>query len=361
MSDDATRVMTAGMPTGTTGTFDRTMVASGATMMPLVNDPYRTQMGGTTTCPVCKSNTPLMETFCGECGYLLSSPVVENLEVPQEEAPAALLIAEADGQRHRLREGINTLGRQGTDVLVNDGTISRVHAKITVEHGSVTIEDMGSTNGTKVGDLRIGANQPTLAAHGQVLRFGNWKARLEMGTPSESAGASASATVAMGSATMMGATRVYQPGELNVPAEAAPNATVLEPAILDADTVALLEVVSGPGIALPITRGTITIGRRPGNSIVITNNSYISGRHAQIETDETGTYLTDLESTNGTFVNGQKLSPNERQLLLDGDEVKLGQTRYHFALSVKEEPIEISYEGSPDGSPPGQEFGAINE
>lgn len=393
MSDDATRVLMPNMPTGATGTFDRTMVASGATMqMPVsgLNDPYRTQMGGTTTCPVCKSTTPLMEIFCGECGYLLSSPVSESLEVPLEEVPVAELVAEADGKRHKLRQGVNTLGRQGTDVLVNEGTISRVHAQITIEGDTITVEDLGSTNGTKVGDLRIGPNQPTVATPGTLLRFGSWKALLQSG------GASADARTRAigGSATLLGAnrtivgpptgegtiglnaTRVYQSGELNV-ADALSGTptsgnggTVLEPAVADGNAVARLTPTSGPGVAISLTEGTITIGRRPGNSIVITNDSYISGRHSQIETDGTGTYLTDLGSTNGSRVNGQKLTADERQLLLEGDEVQLGQTKYQFVVLTPESPsvaspaspeAETGLTHNPDGSPPGQEFGAIND
>src|SRR5437763_17153368 len=133
MSDvDSTRVM------GTPGTppADRTMVApaggAGATMqMPAGGfDPMRTQMGATTTCPVCRSTTPAMESYCGDCGYLLSSVPEADLVVPAEEAPAAELVDLETQRRYLLRTGSNTVGRQGTDILINDGTVSRVHARI---------------------------------------------------------------------------------------------------------------------------------------------------------------------------------------------------------------------------------------
>ena len=416
MSDDQTRVMPPGTPgTGQTGTFDRTMVAGAGTAMPPngatmqmpatgLNDPYRTQMGGTTTCPVCKSTTPLMETFCGECGYLLTSAPAANLDVPQEEAPAAELIAEADGQRHKLRQGVNTLGRQGTDILVNEGTISRVHARITIEGNTITVEDMGSTNGTKVGDRRIGPNQPTPATPGTTLRFGNWRALLQLGglpsTP-QATGANAPATLMGGNSTLVlpaddrtlvgvpGASappnapdpanaNLFQTGVLN-PAEGnvdARGTTILDPAVADGNIVARLTPTSGPGVEIIITEGMISIGRRPGNSIVISNDAYISGRHAQIETDNTGTYLTDVGSTNGSSVNGQKMTAGERQLLLEGDEVQLGQTKYVYALELESGDVAPSVSitpsfatpdtvggipVNPDGSPPGQEFGAIND
>ena len=71
-------------------------------------------MGGTTTCPVCKSTTPLMETYLRRVRVSARRPrPPKACEVPQEEAPAAELIAEADGQRHKLRQGVNTLGTAG--------------------------------------------------------------------------------------------------------------------------------------------------------------------------------------------------------------------------------------------------------
>ena len=142
MSDDATRVMA--VPGGVTA--DRTMVAPagfGATQqMPAsgFGDAMRTQMGGTIACPVCKTSTPMMEAYCGECGYLLSSAPMTDLEVPSEEAPAAELVDLTDGRRHALRAGANTIGRQGTDVLVNEGTVSRVHARVTIEGDTITVE-----------------------------------------------------------------------------------------------------------------------------------------------------------------------------------------------------------------------------
>ena len=62
-----------------------------------------------------------------------------------------------------------------------------------------------------------------------------------------------------------------------------------------------------PGKSYPISGEMVTIGREPGNSIVI-NDAEISRRHARM-TFQGGFYiLEDLGSTNGTFVNGLKLS-----------------------------------------------------
>src|SRR5436305_1316976 len=95
---DPTRVM------GAAGTgMDRTLVVppggSQATMvMPSQADAYRTQMGGTTTCPVCKSTTPLMDPFCGDCGFLLASPPAQEIVPIVEEAPAGELVDPQTGR-----------------------------------------------------------------------------------------------------------------------------------------------------------------------------------------------------------------------------------------------------------------------
>jgi pSer/pThr/pTyr-binding forkhead associated (FHA) protein len=70
----------------------------------------------------------------------------------------------------------------------------------------------------------------------------------------------------------------------------------------------------GPGAAL-------TIGRGSGNDIVIENLA-VSGSHATIEDRDQGCVLTDLNSKNGTFVNGARISSHRLQ---PGDEISIGK------------------------------------
>lgn len=328
MSDtDQTRMM--GMPDQTL-LATPTVPATGMTQqMPaggIGMDPARTQIGGITTCPVCHATTPLGETYCGECGFLLSSTPAENVQAPVEQPPVAELVDVLNGRRYRLRPGVNTLGRQGTDVLVMDGTVSRTHARLTVENGQVIVEDLGSSNGTKVGDRRIGPNQPTPATHGTPLKFGNWRVMLEIAGAGDAGPARMPAAT---EATLMapaGEDRVSDATRTAVAGTLAPSGGAEV-----AGAVARLRVVRGTGKDLLLRPGTLRVGRRPENDLVIPDN-YVSGRHAEITTDNTGTYLTDIGSTNGTVVNGQKIPPHERRLLLAGDEVQLGMSTYLFEL-----------------------------
>lgn len=67
----------------------------------------------------------------------------------------------------------------------------------------------------------------------------------------------------------------------------------------------------------------LTIGRDPTNDLVI-EHKLASRRHARFEKDEVGFYINDLESTNGTFVNGQRIQG--KHLLRNNDEVWVGDT-----------------------------------
>ena len=79
------------------------------------------------------------------------------------------------------------------------------------------------------------------------------------------------------------------------------------------------------------------IGRHPDNDVVLTCPSS-SGRHAVIKADEKGVFVQDLNSSNGTRVNGAEI---EEALLKDGDRVGFGDVQAVFytgnAPSVLEE------------------------
>ena len=71
-----------------------------------------------------------------------------------------------------------------------------------------------------------------------------------------------------------------------------------------------LSVETGPkelrGVKIVVT-GPIIVGRSPGADIVIAA-SYVSGRHAQFRLMGQNLFVEDLGSTNGTFVNGNRIS-----------------------------------------------------
>lgn len=56
----------------------------------------------------------------------------------------------------------------------------------------------------------------------------------------------------------------------------------------------------------------------------------VSRRHAMIRRGEDTLTLIDLDSTNGTFLNGQRLLPKQPRVLRDGDEIRLGRLVFHL-------------------------------
>ncbi len=68
----------------------------------------------------------------------------------------------------------------------------------------------------------------------------------------------------------------------------------------------------------------LAIGRLEDNDIVIDNDSFISSHHARIEIRPEGTWVVDLGSTNGCFVNGQRVA--EERSVRKGDRIQVGST-----------------------------------
>lgn len=72
----------------------------------------------------------------------------------------------------------------------------------------------------------------------------------------------------------------------------------------------------------------ITFGKMKGRVTVVLEDHSVSRIHAQIEAAEDGMRIRDLNSRNGTCINGKKLLPNEAELLQEGDTVSFGRERF---------------------------------
>jgi len=74
---------------------------------------------------------------------------------------------------------------------------------------------------------------------------------------------------------------------------------------------------------VPILKDRITIGRRPYNDVVI-DNLAVSGEHAVLHSVGSDVFIEDLNSTNGTYINGKAI---KKQLLSGSDLVEIGKYR----------------------------------
>jgi hypothetical protein len=72
----------------------------------------------------------------------------------------------------------------------------------------------------------------------------------------------------------------------------------------------------------------LTMGRGANNDVSIPTDEYASGRHARFEPRRDGVWIEDIGSTNGTFVNGIRVT-RERKLVA-GDVVRIGETDLRF-------------------------------
>ncbi len=80
----------------------------------------------------------------------------------------------------------------------------------------------------------------------------------------------------------------------------------------------------------------ITIGRKDNNNIII-NNLAVSGVHARVEFKNEGVFVVDMESKNGTFLNGK---PTIKSMLKEGDEIVIGKHKILFSKTDIDKKIE---------------------
>jgi pSer/pThr/pTyr-binding forkhead associated (FHA) protein len=106
---------------------------------------------------------------------------------------------------------------------------------------------------------------------------------------------------------------------------------------------AVLEILDGPlaGRTISLSPGqTLSVGRTAKSQLMLPHDGFLSGMHFQIDCGDDALLLKDCNSSNGTFLNGEKVGT---QILKTGDEILAGQT--HFRLHM---------EASPGGVDPGR-------
>ena len=72
----------------------------------------------------------------------------------------------------------------------------------------------------------------------------------------------------------------------------------------------------------------LTLGRAAQNDVVLAGDEFASARHARVEPRRDGIWVHDLGSTNGTYVNGERLEGAQR--LAPGDVLRVGETDLRY-------------------------------
>lgn len=226
--------------------------------------------------------------FCSSCGAEL--PVVETGRSPATTTPgtppgSAYLVVRAWGQPHRqapLDRPVVRVGRAADNELVIAVNFVSKHHGVFEQRGTEWVyRDLGSLNGTYINGRRA---QQAVLRHGDILRVGDPE------------GNSASLTFWAGVSADMA---------------------------LPVGVLSLGERVLGSARSL-------IIGRDPQAQIPL-RASVVSWRHARIDQLADGHLLTDLNSTNGTFVNGRRIMQPYR--LRQGDVIRVGPFTLVYAAT----------------------------
>jgi len=87
----------------------------------------------------------------------------------------------------------------------------------------------------------------------------------------------------------------------------------------------------GPGIPISLGLGSFIVGRAVGSDVRL-DDRQASRSHARITIDETGASVEDLQTVNGTLVNGKEVKA--RQQLQPGDTVQFGASEFKVELTT---------------------------
>jgi DNA-binding winged helix-turn-helix (wHTH) protein len=150
------------------GTF-----VSGSTLATVVGE-IRSALGDDATTPrFLRTVHGVGYAFCGDAREEETSPVAPRSSLAGTAGPAARLSYRLlfDDREITLRPGDNLLGRVDDGILwIDSPSVSRRHARIRVESGRATLEDLGSKNGTFWRGQRISA--PVVLSDGDEVRLG---------------------------------------------------------------------------------------------------------------------------------------------------------------------------------------------
>jgi pSer/pThr/pTyr-binding forkhead associated (FHA) protein len=221
------------------------------------------------------------------------------------------------------------IGRmRSSHLLLDDESVSRTHAviEVTGEH-EVLLMDLDSSSGTAVNGTRV---KKAILKSGDQLEFG--KARVLVSYGEAVAGALATTPAQVVPERREGRRASAPPPPLPTSSDdglAAPNLTQ----VLSQDE---LQPYDGPRLVLRrdgedldefvLTKPQTTIGRLRENDIQLDDGA-VSGKHALLVAEKGLFLVVDQNSTNGTYLNGEKCAGDKLQ---DGDIIQIGRYELVF-------------------------------
>jgi pSer/pThr/pTyr-binding forkhead associated (FHA) protein len=258
---------------------------------------------GTVTCPQCGHINNPNNLFCGSCGYRLGgggAAARPAAAVPVEEpggggAAVGLLLTalRADGSEagtFQLPGATTTVGRETGGIFAGDSYLSPRHATFRiVGTGRAIVKDEASLNGVY---KKLARDAPVELKPNDIFRIGQEIVRYEPLTPQP--------------ASADGVERLGAPAKGYV------------------GRIALVIGRDESGNAFPIPEGGVHLGRERGD-ILFPEDGYVSGLHCRLSWEAGKLMLTDLGSSNGTF-----LRIHDEVEVRTGDVLLMGQQLFRI-------------------------------
>jgi hypothetical protein len=254
--------------------------------------------GATVVCPQCGHVNAPANLFCGSCGFRLGGgarPAAAPAPVPvaaasQEVAPSIVLTAlRADGTEagtHQIPAGGGMIGRETGGIFAGDSYLSPRHASFrSLFPGRASVRDEGSLNGVY---KRLARDVPTELRPNDIFRIGQEIIKFELLSPPP-------------------------PSPDGVERLGAPSKGYI-------GRVALVIGREETGNAFPIPESGIHLGRERGD-ILFPEDGYVSGLHCRLSWDGRKLLLTDLGSSNGTFLRVGEAELRSNDVLLMGQQL----------------------------------------
>lgn len=249
-------------------------------------------------CPQCEHPNPPNNKFCASCGFKLA-PKPAAAPVPVVAAAPAmsgvvLTALRADGTEagtYAMPAGTVTLGRDTGAIFAGDSYLSPRHATFTPRDGRLFVRDESSLNGVY---KKLRRDEPVPVRIGAMFRIGQEILRVE---PLEASAVSADGVERLGS-----------------------------PAKGYVGRIALVIGRDACGNAYPLPETGLHLGRERGD-VLFPEDGYVSGLHCRLAVENGQILLTDLGSSNGSFI---RLEAETE--VLNGDILLMGQQLFRIAM-----------------------------
>lgn len=265
-----------------------------------------------------------------------------------------------------LKDGEYSIGRdEANTICLTDRNVSRQHARVTAKGGSVWIESVAATYGTRYNNLLL--KEKAELFPGDVVEIGDYKVELVSGEKRDNAVRDVASSPAPAkdpaakSAPQPQASKGKAPDGATAIVNLADISSLLNKdppgastAIPEASQPRLVvESENLRGLELRITKTPISIGRMRDPSDLVIDHRSISKEHARLTRLNDGTWqVLDMGSANGIKVNGEPYSKSE---IRSGDRLELGHVAMRFlAAGAKAPSVAPAQSGGGSGGAKGK-------